>query len=390
MPVDQELFTAFIENSDDVDVLHNVAKQLNLRNYEVITGGIQEAIKVYEGKKSPSYLIVDISKSELAISDMSRLIELCSPNVGIIAIGAKNEISLYRDLNKLGVYEYLLTPLFPEILERTLQSMVSGQNKVERSVKTGKIIACIGARGGVGTTFIASNLAAMLSEEKSRRVALIDLDPYFGTLSLNFDIKPSVGLRDALENPSRIDQVFIDRIITPINNHLFILASEEALQENIQYKTEGLELLLKFLTKQFHYVIVDVPHVFNSLTPTILLQSNILLLITEPSVASLRDTGRLMSFTHIGGNMHRSILVMNKQGQYGHNELSPNEFEAVLKNKVNHFISYDNVLPMEFLNQGKLMVNAENPIAESIRSIMFDILGTRQTKEKVGWFKKLF
>ena len=104
MLADQYFFAAFIENSDDIDVVHSVAKSLNLKNYEVIIGGVKEAIELYGEKKSPSYLIVDISKSDLAVSDIARLLEVCTPNVKIIGVGVKNEISLYRDLTKLGIY----------------------------------------------------------------------------------------------------------------------------------------------------------------------------------------------------------------------------------------------------------------------------------------------
>lgn len=383
-------FAAFIESAADIEVLNNVVKQLNLKSYEVINGGVKEAIELYGDKKSPAYLIIDISNSELPISDVGRLLEVCSPNVNIIAVGLKNEVSVYRDLRKIGVYEYLLSPLFPEILERTLSSMLSGQSKVEAPAKVGKIIACMGSRGGVGTTFITSNLAAMLSGEKLRRVVLLDLDPYFGTLSLNFDLKPNAGLRDAFENPARIDQVFIDRLLTSVNERLFILSSEEALQEKTKYKIEGLEELLKYLSKQFHYVIVDVPHFYNDLISAMILKANILVLISEPSITGLRDSGRILQFVRTESRSNRSIIVMNKYGQYGKSEISTEAVEKVLKNKVNHVIRYDNVIPAESINQGKVLVNEKNPIADSIRNLMFDILGARQITEKVGWFRKFF
>lgn len=390
MSAEQESFAAFIENADDINVLHAVTKQLKIKNYDVITGGVKEAIGVYGEKKSPSCLIIDISKSELPLSDMGRLLEVCSPNVNIIVLGLKNEVSLYRDLIKLGVYEYLLSPLFAEILERTLHSMLSGKSKVEGpAIKAGKIIACMGSRGGVGTTFVASNLAAMLAGEKNRRVVLIDLDPYFGTLSLNFDVKPNVGLRDAFENPARIDQVFIDRLLTPINERLFILGSEASLEEKLSYKTEGIEELLKYLSNQFHYVVVDIPHSFNDFIRMMLHKSNITVLVTEPSLANIRDAGRLMHFVETEAKSHRCILVMNKYGQYQKGELKLEEFEKILTRKVNHTLHYDNVLPVDFLNQGKVMVNEKNPVAQSIRNIMYDILGVRQVEEKPSWFKKL-
>lgn len=384
-------FTAFIENPADIEVLHSVAKQLNIKNYEVLEGGVKEAVEVYQGKKAPAYLIIDISKSDLPVSDMSRLYEVCSPDVSIIVIGLKNEVSLYRDLTRLGVYEYLLSPLFPEILEPLLKAMLTGKGKEAiSSTKTGKIITCMGSRGGAGTTFIASNLAAMLAGEKLRRVVLLDLDPYFGTLSLNFDLKASVRLRDAFENPARIDQVFIERLLTPINERLFILGSEEPLDAKIHYNIEALEEILKYLAKQFHYVIIDIPHTFNDLISVMFKKANLFLLFTEPTVSGLRDTGRILHFVHKEGAARRCIITLNKKGQYGKNEIKKDAFEAALKNKVDHVIGYDTDVPMDCLNQGKMLVNEQNATADSIRNIMLDILGAPQTQEKTGWFKKLF
>lgn len=391
MAVEQNFFVAFIENPSDIEVLQNVTKQLNLRNYEVIQGGVKDAIVLYQEKKSPNFLIVDISKSDLPISDIARLLEVCSPNVNIIVTGLKNEVSIYRDLTKLGIYEYLLSPLFPDILEPTLQAMLTGKSKEEvLTTKTGKIIACMGSRGGAGTTFIVSNLAEMLANEKLRRVLLIDLDPYFGTLSLNFDLKTTVRLKEAFENPGRIDQVFIERLLTTINERLFILSSEEPLETKVEYNIEALEEILKFVTKQFHYVIIDLPHVFNDLMSTMIKKSNLFLLITEPTVAGLRDTGRLMNFVQREAPSHRCITILNKNGQCLKGSIKVSEFENTLKTKIDHIIPYDGELVMESLNQGKTMVNQQNPVALSLRNIMFDILGMRKVQEKTGWFKTLF
>jgi pilus assembly protein CpaE len=391
MATDYGFFSAFIENPADIEVLNAVTKQLNIKNYEVIEGGIKEAIELYQGKKSPLYLIVDISKSDLPVTDMARLYEVCSPEVSIIVIGLKNEVSLYRDLSRLGIYEYLLSPLFPEILESLLRALLTGKGKEAiSSTKAGKIITCMGSRGGAGTTFIASNLAAMLAGEKLRRVVLLDLDPYFGTLSLNFDLKASVRLKDAFEDPERIDQVFIERLLTPINERLFLLGSEEPLETKTQYNVEALEEILKYLSKQFHYVIIDVPHTFNDLISTMFKKANLFLLFTEPNVAGLRDTGRILHFVQKEGAARRCIISLNKMGQYGRNEIKRDAFEAALKNKVDHVIGYDADVPMDCLNQGKTLVNEENAIARSIRGIMLDILGIPKPQEKMGWFKKLF
>lgn len=386
----EEFFTAFIENPDDVKVMRDVAKLISIKYCNIIAGNIQTAIEHYAEKKSPPYLLVDISKSQLPISDVSNLLEVCSPGVSLIILGTQNEVSLYRDLSKLGVYEYLLSPLFPEILERTLRGMMAGEKASEGAVKTGKIIACLGARGGTGTTFIASNLAAALAEEKLRRVVLLDIDPYFGTLSLNFDCKLHLGMREAFEDPDRIDAVFIDRILTEINDRLLILGADNPLEQKVKYTQAGLEKILSYLTKQFHYVIVDVPRYLDDITRTVISHAHIKLLIADPSVASLRDTGRLIHLFREEPNTQRCILVMNKYGQYGASELPIADFEDVIKERINHVIRYNNLLPMAAVNQGKTIVHEKNHLATSINELMFDVLGSRKSKKPLSWFERLF
>ena len=219
-------FITFLENSQDLEVAREAFKSINLKNVEIIQGGIKEAIALFSKRTSPRYLIVDVSKSDLPVSDLSRLSEVCEPGVIVLAVGERNDVGLYRDLMRLGIFEYVVSPLFPEILTRSIKSMVFGEEKGKSGQsKTGKIISFVGSRGGVGTTFLATNFSAILSKEKARRSVVLDLDLQFGTVPLYFDLKPSYGLRDVLENPDRIDNVFIERLLTPVSDRLFIIGS---------------------------------------------------------------------------------------------------------------------------------------------------------------------
>lgn len=388
---EHENFAAFIENPNDIEVLHEVAKALNIVNYEIINGGVKEAIETYVQKKSPLNLIIDISKSDLPVSDLSRLSEVCEPGVNVIAIGDKNEVALYRDLMRLGIYEYLVCPLFYEILGRSLKTMIYGEEK-EKGVQLrhGKVIACVGARGGVGSTFLTSNLSSILSIEQSRRTVMVDLDLHFGTLALNLDLKANYGLRDALENPERIDNVFIERLLTPVDSRLFLLSSEEPLDEQLKYRLDGLEILINFISKQFHYVIVDVPHYSDNITKAVISNANVMVLVTEPTLAGLRDTGRLIRLFGTESAERRVIVVMNKVGQYKKNELKVTDFEEALKHKVNYIIPYDPFIPMECLNRGKTLATEENHIAAAVRSIVDDMLGIRKSQAKTGGLSGFF
>ena len=124
---------------------------------------------------------------------------------------------------------------------------------------TTKLIAVIGARGGVGASTIAVNTAWLMAHEQNLRVAVVDLDLYFGTVALSLDLEPGRGFREALENPNRIDGLFIERALVRESDNLFILGAEEALENAFNFDPAAVELLLEKLRCDFDCVIVDFP-----------------------------------------------------------------------------------------------------------------------------------
>src|SRR5690606_17403563 len=128
------------------------------------------------------------------------------------------------------------------------------------------LIGVIGARGGVGTTTIATNLAAIFAENYSRTTGLVDLDPYFGSVALSLDLEPGRGMRDALEKPDRIDGLFLDRVMIKPSPNLSILSAEEPLQEAITSQPTSGHMLFAALMEKFNVVVADMPRQMNPLT----------------------------------------------------------------------------------------------------------------------------
>ncbi len=387
-------FSAFLEDPGDIEVVREAAKAINISQGEILKGGIKEAIETFSHKRTPQYLVVDISKSDLPISDLSRLLEVAEPGVGIIAVGTRNDVGLYRDLMKLGIFEYVVSPIFSEILGRALKSMIFEEDKIKGTQsKVGKLVAVAGARGGVGSTFILANLAAILSGERARRVVAVDLDLHFGTLSLYLNLKTSLGFREALENPERVDQVFVERLLTSVNDRFFVLSSEEPLDEAVKYKTNSIEIILNYLSKLCHYVLIDVPHFSNNISHHVISSANVMLLVTEASLAGLRDAGRLIQLFGSEGTGRRIIVIINKYGESPQNEIRLEDFEESLKHKIDHIIAYDSVIPKACINQGRTIVDEDVPLAKSLREIVDDMFGIRKPEEVVGgiggFFKRL-
>ncbi|HUX78876.1 MAG TPA: P-loop NTPase [Alphaproteobacteria bacterium] len=380
---------AFLEDEKDIEVITKAFKDTNIKNTEIVKGGVKESIELFSHQRSPQYLIIDISKSDLPVSDLNRLSEVCEPGISLIAVGKKNDVGLYRDLMKLGIFEYVVSPLLPEIIGRALKIMILGEEKGKgTSSRVGKIIAVAGARGGVGSTFVAVNLAAILASEKFRRVVIVDLDLHYGTVSLYLDVKLNYGLRSALEDPERVDQIFLERLLIPVNEHLQVLTSEEPLDEALKYRIDGIENLLKYLSKLFHYVIVDIPHYSDESTLTVIENAKILVLVTDPSLAGLRDSGRLLRLYGEEGVDHRVVFVMNKCGAFRKGEVNVSEYEDVLKRKIVHTIPYDSLIAMENVNHGKTLVGEDNSLSDSIRKIVNEVQGIKESEKTQSGFER--
>src|SRR6516165_9618186 len=141
---------------------------------QIIRGGIAKAIEYLSEQRSPNLLLVDISGVELPLSKIQMLADVCEPGTNVIAIGDRNDVALFRDLQEAGVGNYLVKPLTRDLLTRALAPKTNGSGgEMGRAVlKLGKMVSFIGARGGVGATTLAANLAWYLANRRSRRVAL--------------------------------------------------------------------------------------------------------------------------------------------------------------------------------------------------------------------------
>jgi pilus assembly protein CpaE len=185
-------------------------------------------------------------------------------------------------------------------------------------------VSFIGARGGVGTTTLAANLAWHLANHQSRRVALVDLDLQNGDCGLLFNINTTPGLRDALANPLRLDHLLLDRIMTPQGERLFVLGSEEPLHDNVQFTASAIDTLFSVLRSQFHYIIVDVPRIPAPAYRRALEIADRRVIVVDQTMRAMRDAVRLMNMfgdCEIPGAEHsaehRNIFAVNRVGEAG-------------------------------------------------------------------------
>lgn len=337
-------FNAYICDDNSLDVLRPVVIEMGWAPEKCNKGGLRNAVQSLSITASPNILMVDLSESGDPLSDINALAEVCEPGTVVIAIGQVNDVRLYRDLLASGIHDYLLKPLTPGQLRDALvhaQAVFSAPkhsdgNTVKRHVST----AVIGTRGGVGASTLATSLAWIFSSDNKMPTAMLDLDIHFGTGALTLDLEPGRGLTDAIENPSRIDGLFIERAMIRANDHLAILSAEAPIAQPLMTDGAAFVQLEEEFRQAFEMTVIDLPRNMLINFPHVMADVNVVLLTTELTLASARDTIRLLSWLKSNASHAQVILVANKV-QPGVAEISKADFEASVERPINFLIPFD-------------------------------------------------
>jgi len=315
-PVAREVrLHAYLNDADSEAVLRRVADSLS-GTVEVRRGDVRTATRDLQKERSPDVLLVDVSAIDLPVSAMEGLASVCEPNVRVIVVGDANDIGLYRQLKQLGVAEYLFKPLKADLVEAAVLG-AAGPQAGDSGGRRGNLIACFGARGGVGTSTLAVNLACYLADVERRRVALVDLDVHAGTVAFLLNLQPGHGLREALENPDRVDEVFLSRALRPASERLDVLACEEPMADHIETRTDALLDLIDKLQGRYHYVVVDVPRALSPAGRAVIERAGLRLLVCDGSLAAARDVVRMRNAFEGIGTGHKTLTVLNRKGAPG-------------------------------------------------------------------------
>jgi pilus assembly protein CpaE len=329
LPPGRARLMAFLLDGQSEAALNSCLSNLSVSSVTIKRGGITKAIKYLGMERSPENIIVDISGAEMPASQVHELAELCEPGVTVVAIGDRNDIALYRDLVQAGVSEYIVKPVTAQLLARALSSTHTTTEGSPISRKLGKVVAVVGARGGVGTTTLAINLAWYLANRQNRRVLLLDLDLQTGDCALALNLEPTPGLREALTNPVRIDNVFLERTVAVHGERLFVLSAEEPLRADAEFTAEAVETLVGVLRTQFHYVIADIPRIPAAPFRRALDIADIRVIVADQTLRSVRDTVRLRDALGESGDARRHFLVVNRSGEGGRLAMTLDEMAKV-------------------------------------------------------------
>jgi pilus assembly protein CpaE len=389
-PGPRDPFHAFVCDDHSFDLLRAVAAELGWAPEKVNKGGMRNAVQSLSITASPQILFVDMSESGDPLNDINSLAEVCEPGTVVIAAGQVNDVRLYRDLVASGIQDYLLKPFGADQLRDALAQaqavfMAPRDTGPERPHCT---MAVIGTRGGVGASSIATSLAWMLSEKKKRPTALLDLDVHFGTNALAMDLEPGRGLTDAIENPSRIDGLFIERAMVRASDTLAILSAEAPISQPMMTDGGAFYQLLEEFRAAFECSVIDLPRNMLIQHPHLMTDVNVALVVAELTLASARDTIRILSW--LKGNAPQTrILVVANRVHPGSPEISRKDFEQSIERKLDVVVPFDLRIASQAAKLGKTLAETAkgSKIGAACTSLMELALGATAAPEGVDLSK---
>ncbi len=363
---------AFLADSQTEHVLRDGLGDIVANGMDIRRGTVRTAINAMAKLPTPEVLIVDISGEDQPLHALGELSDVVEPGVRVLVIGDTDDVDFYRHITRgMGVMEYIFKPITREAVARHFAPLITRKAIGVDATRGGRVIAVMGARGGVGATTIAGNLAWYLGVVAKRHTVFVESDLYMGSGALLLGGKTGPGLRMALETPDRIDPLFVERAAQPVAERLHVLASEEKLVEPLNYAKGAAQRLIETLRVRYNFIILDVPFLPMPCNREMLEYSHHRVIVMDPSLASVRDSLRLLGLPNGPWQPQSPTIVLNRQGRPG--GLTRKQIEDALKVKVDVVIPDIPKQLNESASFGEPAVTQRGPFRQAIIDLSREI-----------------
>ena len=220
-----------------------------------------------------------------------------STDTPLIAAAYDPPLALVRSLVRSGAHDVVPLPLDIADLETSVAPVRDELSRRDTSIqaKTSKLVSVIKSVGGVGSTALLAQTAVRFAEQESqhgREACLIDLDVQFGDIAFQLGLRPSLSLADLLDAGSRIDGDLLRATTTQHASGLNVVASPPEMMPIEALHSDHLIDIVNLAKREFGTVFIDLPSNWTNWSLSLLAQSDLVLLVTELSVASLHRARR--------------------------------------------------------------------------------------------------
>jgi pilus assembly protein CpaE len=359
----------FVVLSTDLDNFKEIRAALaNDGRAQLLAGGNDlEQLSEEVVRLKPSAAIIALNNnSEHAIKFIQRLNHE-SPSTAVISAAQDASPDLILRSLRAGAREFLRIPISSEELKTVIDRVAEfSADQIEPPRKKGRMVAVFSSKGGCGTSFMATNLAAATNA----RTVLVDLNLQAGDLPLFLGVDPKYSFADMAENRNRLDDALINSFVTPYSSNLSLLAAPREADSADEIEPEHVFEVLQRLRESYDYVVLDPQHTFDSITLAALDQSDEIVLILTLDIPAIRSTQRALEiFDRLGYPRKKIRVVVNRWSKQI--DLDLRQVEKFLGEPVIGFVPSDYQTAVTSINLGRPLVQSEpnSKIAQEIRRV---------------------
>jgi len=376
-PVPRITIHAFCEEPDTGNVIQRAGEDRRLAkaHLTVHMGGMQAAAEFYQQTATPNLILVETSAGgDELFTHLANLAEVCDAGTKVVVLGHLNDVSVYREMIRQGVNEYLVTPLNPiQIVEAVSRLYIDPD-----APPIGRSVVFMGAKGGTGSSTIAHNVGWCISTRMNEDVIITDMDLAFGTAGLDFNHDPAQGIADALMAPERLDDVLLDRLLVKCSDHLSLFAAPAVLDRDLDMESESFESVLEIVREMVPCVIVDLPHIWAPWTKKILMAADDIVITATPDLASLRNAKNILDLakqTRVNDALPH--LVINQVGVPKRPEIPIKDFAEAIGIEPTLVLPFNPGLFGSAANNGQMIeeLDAKSKATEGMRYLAKQLCG---------------
>ena len=357
-------------------------RRMSKAHLKIHMGGIATAVEFYQTAPTPNLIIIESKREPRELLEQLRqLSEYCDPSSKVVVIGHYNDVWLYRELVRSGVSEYVVAPISMADILAVISSIFVDPD----AAPIGRSLAFFGAKGGVGSSTIAHNVAWAMSTLFSSEVVVADLDLAFGTANINFDQDPAQGIAEAVFSPERIDEVYLDRLLAQCAERLSLLAAPSTLDRIYDFEADAFAQVIEIAQRSAPLLVLDVPHIWSGWSRNTLAQADEVIITATPELANLRNTKNLIDMLKkIRPNDSAPKLIINQAGIPKRPEIAASDFAEPLGIEPIAVIGFDPQLFGNASNNGRMLgeMNAQHAAVMTINEVAHLLTGRTEQKAK--------
>ena len=358
-------------------------RRLGKAHLKIQMGGMPAAVEAYRSAPTPNVIVLECDGRGDVLAGLDQLAGVCDAGTRVVVIGRINDVSFYRELIRRGVSDYVIAPVNALDVVRSICNLFAAPE----AKAVGRIIAVVGAKGGVGASTIAHNVAWAVARDLAMDSVVADLDLAFGTAGLDYNQDPAQGIADAVFSPDRVDTAFIDRLLSKCTDHLRLLAAPATLDRVYDFGADAFDAIFDTLRSSMPCIVLDVPHQWSGWTRRALIGADDILIVAAPDLANLRNTKNIYDLLKASRPNDRAPLYcLNQVGVPKRPEINAAEFAKAIESKPIVTIPFDPQMFGAAANNGQMIaeISANHRTSEMFLQIAQRLTGRSEAKKPKG------